>query len=135
MKRYTVLFTIIVLLCIAGLSYYIFKPTFYETIVFESINGKEIFNVDVKKGLEIENNLVWEATDTIEASPDSGLLIYLDDEKESYIYFYIANSNNTFRNILDMQQGRDLESVEFNSGKLILKSVKKMINSYQLKDM
>lgn len=34
-----------------------------------------------------------------------------------------------------MQQGRDLESVEFNSGKLILKSVKKMINSYQLKDM
>lgn len=104
-----------------GFYYFLYQSQKSTVIVYNDIDGKKLFSVKITEDTTAESILGWKASESVEASPDSGLNIYFDNERKDCIYFYIANSNNTFKNILEGQEGIEIDSIVLKMGTLNLK--------------
>lgn len=122
MKKFRTYILIILAFGVAiGFRYFLNESQKSTVNVYNDINGKKLFSVKTTEDTTAESILGWKASESVEASPDSGLNIYFKNQRNDCIYFYIANSNNTFNNILSMQDGVVIDPVVLKVGKLILK--------------
>lgn len=111
----------LIIVAVVALIFILYSRNSNEVKTYVDHEGIEQFQITVSKDIIVETNSGWSSEKAKEAFDNQGIYIYFDQEKEDGIYFYIADSDRTYDDILDMQPGANMDVAVLDTGELFLK--------------